>query len=460
MNDLNEFKEEPLSTGNGDRLFHMPGFAYGEVLYIQRKNLREHTKYYYLKHKGIYIIMGEGTYYVGKAHIRSLYNRLNGYANKNSDKNWWKEAICIIDNRGQLDDSRLGFLEHCLIKSAKEAKELGSPRLHLENYDTPNFNIMDGAEHYLNAFLENVHFVLNKIEAYETYICSTLFHRIPSNSEAVTDIEKITGFIDMWSTDIERDNQYRKRNGWTVRPSQGNLDQDMFERLQNWLTGMFPNGNKNYFVCNLYSVNKIREEFNLYSKKSDPSTPSDELFIRQEKNYMDKLELIKKVDGDSRKYELTDRGKEYLNAPLENLREFLIIALEYYRWFGINIRDFARDVLYELGSTEISKDEFTLFLSHGGVRYYRYYKPVDIAYLIKLYRGLSASNKLYVNKYAERMIHKIDESRSQTSYQRIRGAQCKEAMSDILGNDLFGDHKKLKKKYKIEKLEYLQEKVF
>jgi len=458
MNYLNEgfeLQKESLPTGNFDCYYKFPRMMSGEIIRVAKKNLLNHTKFPYLNQHGIYILKAD-KYYIGKADTQNLYNRIRQHIiskDPNIRKTWWcddpsAELICIIDTHGSLDSGRLGYLESKLINLSKtNNNDL------VDNSNVPKFNILQGDEFWLGPFFEDVCNILSKLNGYNKIISYE-----DENLGSKTMFQKMIGFINSWAYDPVRYNQYRRRNGWTFRPSHGDLNQEKLEELQEWLTGMFYDNEDVEFICDLYNIDRIRKEFNLYPNKLDHTMSSDELFIRQQKNYMDKLELIKRVGGrNSYRYVLTDRGKRYLNSPVEDLYKFLVAALEYYRWFDIEVRQFVREAMQYLRDSNISEDEFMIFLSHGGVRDYIYYRPIEIAQFIERYRKNSDdSERSFIKNYAESMINKVDKSRSQTSYQRISGAQCKEAMHDILGNDLFNDHSKLLRQYKREK--YFQEK--
>jgi hypothetical protein len=448
-----EKNEYQLPTGAFDKLYKCPFVMSGEVVRVAKKNLKAHIDHPYLKRHGIYILRSGKTLYTGKTDTQTLYNRICQH--KNDAQAWWwgkdayaAEVICISDSYDALDSSCLGYLESELVKMSKNINNEC-----VDNVYVPKYNILPSAVPWAESFLKSVLFILSKLDGYNK------FFRYTSQDDHKSVIEKMTDYIYRWSHDLLRSNQYKRRNGWTFRPSMGNLDQQKLEELQIWLLGMF--GNRNEFVCNLYNVDEIRKEYGLYPTKDDPLTSSEDLFTRQQKNYMDKLELIKRIKG-TNKYILTERGKKYLNSSDKCLYSFLISSLEHYQWFEIEIRNFARQVLFELGDSHINEEEFVLFLSHGGVVDYKYYRPAEIANFISAYRDLGKNDRLYISKYAEKCINETDKSRSQTSYQRITGAQCKEAMSDVLGNDLFDLSlcEKFKNKYPTENPKYLINKIF
>jgi len=440
------FKEE-----NMDRWCAFPSIMSGRMFHLSRKNLKRYSKVSELNElgKGIYILRGRDAtgkckWYVGKASEGSIYRRL--YAHQSDDKRWWEEALCAIDLCKTLGSGGVGFLESKLIKSAKKAKMNLSDDYIQCNTPESGYNIIAGEEFWFETFLKNIYIIISSIERFKK-----LFYYEFLPSKQLTSFEKITNFISQWANDPLRIDQYRRRNGWTFRPSHGDLDQDKLIELQEFLTMMFYQKDK--FVIDLNSIDAIRKEFDRYPKKVKCKTRSDKLFIRQQKNYMEKLQLIKKLNSrtDDYTYVLTDKGRQYINAVPEDLEQFLMVALEYYKWFDVNVRDFARKTLLCLGTSYVSEDEFLLFLSHGGIHDYGIYRPSDIAELILMYRNdMTDHDYDYFKSYTKDIVGENDNSKSHTSFQRISKAQLKECMDDILGHDLFKDHSALKRKYKDE----------
>lgn len=156
-------------------------------------------------------------------------------------------------------------------------------------------------------------------------------------------------------------------------------------------------------------------------------------FIPQQRCYLSTLQFIRILSGGV--IEFTSLGMSYMNAHKDDKPKYLIAMLETDRWFGVNIRQFARDVSDIVG--KISKDEWTYFVSHGGISDYTHSSPVEIADLIFKWRRITFEARQRIRKEYELVYRRKSDKPS--SYEN-HISDSAESYNYVFGSDIFGDH--------------------
>jgi Domain of unknown function (DUF4357) len=124
-------------TGRSIRIFLVDGAVSGlrtaelglstiKALVIPRASLQSVTKRPEVQKTGLYILVGKDEDKIGVVKIYvgegdTILNRLSAH-NKDTDKDFWEEAIIFVSKDDNLTKSHVRYLEACLIKLAQGAK--------------------------------------------------------------------------------------------------------------------------------------------------------------------------------------------------------------------------------------------------------------------------------------------------------------------------------------------------
>lgn len=124
---------------------------------IPRKDLKEAIEQRSeLKYSGIYFLMGEDEVYIGQATV--LYRRLNDHY-RNTEKDFWNNAICFTYKDGSLNESDINYLEKEIIQAAKNAD-----RYDIINNTSWNYWLIQ--EHRISdmiEFIEDLKILINNL---------------------------------------------------------------------------------------------------------------------------------------------------------------------------------------------------------------------------------------------------------------------------------------------------------
>lgn len=96
----------------------------GIIFKIPRKDLSKCMEHDYLKHDGVYFLLGEDKIYIGQAASRKngkgILNRL-GEHDRNPDKKFWTEAIILTTSDNSFGATEISWLENKFCNMAIEA---------------------------------------------------------------------------------------------------------------------------------------------------------------------------------------------------------------------------------------------------------------------------------------------------------------------------------------------------
>lgn len=177
---------------------------------------------------------------------------------------------------------------------------------------------------------------------------------------------------------------------------------------------------RNIINLNDETIRKMIHSCGIKWTRKEHELSDRENIIRGYINLLDKMNIIKKIDGKHTwgKARFTGRGQKFANVvTLDEKRSFLSIAVEQHKWpheCGINPRQFARNVENILGRKQ-TELEWELFGSHGGISRYKYSTEEDIVYLIKQFDGLSEEIRRDLRNEAHRRVDRKDENPGQSS---------------------------------------------
>lgn len=236
-------------------------------------------------------------------------------------------------------------------------------------------------------------------------------------------LSDILGFIKAWSHDqaSESPGPSLRKSGWVFRPAHGEIDQAKLDELQRILKAMFSTSSTSFRLTEASASQVLRQAGIIYQRTSHLTSDRARL-IRQQINYLEKLSLIEKQQGDRTwdAVQLTALGRAYINSSSNQLRDFAESAIMRHQWFGVHIYDFTKAALLLSPESRIHYKEFFLFLRHGGVASYSFHTPEHIAKLIIGYRKLSSKEQDTVWMQMERWVNANDTSRSKTSLANMK----------------------------------------
>lgn len=242
---------------------------------------------------------------------------------------------------------------------------------------------------------------------------------------------EIEDFIDNWTSDRLRISQAFRKTGWVFRPAHGDFTQELFLELQRALIAMFP-GTATHFNLDETNATRVITDSGITYARSQHETSNRDRLMKQQMNYMSKLELIEKGNGTNWDDTLlTSSGLAYKNSSPANLSSFLSRVLMIYTWFGINIYDFTKTVLGMVGDNRIFYNEYFIFLRHGGIESYSHHTPEEISNLIMTYRALSNDQKSSIWNYMTRKANENDMSASQSSFSNIVNNRAPDLFKDL-----------------------------
>ena len=123
----------------------------------------------------------------------------------------------------------------------------------------------------------------------------------------------IRKFILNWTNDIEKEGQSMRKNGWRFRPSQGDFDEHTLTRLKQILE----------FTPIILTEEYCTDIFTKYKtfSREQHKTSYKDIFIRNYKNYMEKLGIIN-YEKKENKITLTLLGKKYIKTDDDQLKIF------------------------------------------------------------------------------------------------------------------------------------------
>lgn len=241
----------------------------------------------------------------------------------------------------------------------------------------------------------------------------------------------ILSFISEWASDQYREYPSNRKTGWFFRPAHGDFDSAKLTELQNVLNAMFP-GNENIYHHNEQNATRVLVAAGVSYSRPNHQTNNKERLMKQQINYLSKLELIEKESGNTWNTTLiTPVGFAYKTARPANLDSFLTKVLIYYRWFGVNIYDFTKTVLGMVDQNKLYYNEYFIFLRHAGVQDYTYHTPEQIASLITIYRSLNENEKHEVWRHMEQKAAEADTSRSESSFSNIKNNRAPDMFRDL-----------------------------
>ena len=197
--------------------------------------------------------------------------------------------------------------------------------------------------------------------------------------------------------------------GWYIIPDQDLISDLTMLRLQKVLTTIRDNLENGVFDISPESLtlNEIFKITRSKFKRANIKMSLRDLFIRQEKNYLEKFGFVIhpiKANGkdDSNSIVLTASGLEFANgSDIKELKKIYSDNMIHYSWGDSHIYEFACRLVLEL--EYIDHTEFSLFAIHA----YSGTELQNIIDLINIYRTLNESQKETLLKKATTYLDEI-----------------------------------------------------
>ncbi|MGC8621984.1 MAG: phospholipase D-like domain-containing protein [Caldisphaera sp.] len=196
--------------------------------------------------------------------------------------------------------------------------------------------------------------------------------------------------------------------GWYFLPNQTVITEDYLSKLQKIL--LFIKNHNQYSTAGYLDIptnatgEQICRDMYAYAgitfKRRNLKLSARDLFIRQQKNYLEKLGFIKE---ERKKIMLTTLGNKFSVANMAGMKDIYESILIEYKWYEVHPFLFMLKLLLTLEDNKLLYNEFSFFVVHV-----KHDTEFDVVYdLIMAYRLLSASDKAKleheVNNYLQRI---------------------------------------------------------
>jgi HKD family nuclease len=210
----------------------------------------------------------------------------------------------------------------------------------------------------------------------------------------------IKSWIDIPVSDkFEKNSIWR---GWYFLPNQTAITEDYLSKLQKIL--VFIKSYRQYRTAGYLDIlsnatgEQICKDIQTYAgitfKRKNLKLSARDLFVRQQKNYLEKLGLITE---EQTKIRLTDLGEQFSIANLAGIKAIYEGILIDYKWYEIRPFLFLLRLLLALQDNTILYDEFSFFVIHT-----KHDTEFDVVYdSIMTYRLLPASDKTNLTQEME-----------------------------------------------------------
>ena len=211
-------------------------------------------------------------------------------------------------------------------------------------------------------------------------------------SQIELDSDRINNILDFVKSWAEMDVGTKKSSeiakawrGWYIIPDQGYIDQNIMTRLQKICNHIYNKGKQIDISKNSSDVMELEDLLNKIKelKRIIHKTPMRDLFIRQEKNYMEKFEFIHMPDRKT--ICLTDQGIEIANTDdMQKIRFIYTNAIRNKEHYGLNMYDFTKECLLRCDKY-LNYEEFNWFVCHA-------MEKNDISVIVDLIKGYRKLN--------------------------------------------------------------------
>ena len=208
--------------------------------------------------------------------------------------------------------------------------------------------------------------------------------------------------------DIPVSNKFEKNSiwrGWYFLPNQTVITDDYLSKLQKIL--VFIKNHKQYRTAGYLDIpsnatgEQICKDIQIYAditfKRKSLKLSARDLFVRQQKNYLEKLGFITE---EQTKIRLTDLGDGFSTANMAGMKVIYESILVEYKWYEIHPFLFVLRLLLALQDNTMLYDEFSFFVIHT-----KHDTEFDVVYdSIMTYRLLSPSDRVNLKREVERYL--------------------------------------------------------
>lgn len=217
--------------------------------------------------------------------------------------------------------------------------------------------------------LEISNLILNRKKVKEIKIKTKSTENLEPSKIAIAIRNNILDFVSSWAEmDVsEKDKSEISKvwRGWYIIPDHGYVDDVMMLRLQKICKHIHDKGgtiNISKGSDDIMALENLLANIKKF-KRAKLKTPMRGLFIRQEKNYMEKFEFIYLPNRAT--IELTAVGKEIANTDnIQTIKSIYTKVIKNKEHYGLNMYDFTKQCL-ENCDGYLTYEEFNWFVCHA-----------------------------------------------------------------------------------------------
>lgn len=231
-----------------------------------------------------------------------------------------------------------------------------------------------------------------------------------SGMTATQTVQVLCEYADTWMDtipDAKARGQEQKWRGWYLVPEHGPLTMAKLQELTRILRAIKGPNQQSFLIDKsqhgIANAVALLEAGQVSYKGKHSQAAKRDLFVRQQKNYLLRLGLIREID--SRHIGLTDQGSQWTEATSEkSLRIEYLYCLENLRWTWCNMPffTFLRDLVSATGGY-VTLSELFNWVIHA----YDQNQMAELVSTLELYRGLSKVNQEAVDCYVEESLKTI-----------------------------------------------------
>lgn len=311
-------------------------------------------------------------------------------------------------------------------------------------------SIIKGSLDYFNSLWNNPLTIKVNNSYIRNYAKIRQVHRIiisPMRKAINTNIKPnkiIKKFLDFWINipqgitllDYLGNKKLENWRGWYILPNQGLISRIMLNRLKCILNVILNDSNYSPAGLNIPSgirgdsiVKNINKKCKIIFRRKKLKTSPRGLFIRQAKNYLEKLGFIES----RRTYlKVTLLGKKFAASNYNKMLEIFTDVISSYRWHDLKMLLFLSKLILLLPDKKITYHELNLFVIHAQER-----EDLDlIKDLIIRFRTLNQNEKDILIKYTHK---KIDSKRGTRQQSNMNYEHKTKMLLSIFSNISFLD---------------------